>query len=273
MLCTHEIFFLPLAFLVLGWLRGTFRRGAVLGAVGLALALLVNAAVYDFGRYGVEAARLFSPDFALAYASSGLSSGLALALAYPLSFFARTLDFLRICFSEPVRWTMTAGLLAAGVLLWKNDRRWRLILALALFHLALITPYIIRLYLTPDSVNFHISYALSGRVFYLPFVAIALALGWLISRLYQPLRGRWWAWLVWLAPLAAYAHAIWLYDKADFLGLNVALESLPQPLPPRWNPYADQQPLWFLLACLALIAVGALRFLRARRRSIAQDRR
>jgi len=225
------------------------------------MALLVNALVYDFGRYGVESVRLFSADFALAYASSAFSSGLALALAYPLSFFVRPLDFLRLCFAEPVRWGMTVLLLALGLWLCKNDKRWRLCLALALSFSALITPYIIRLYLTPDSVNYHISYALSGRVFYLPFTMIALALGEFASRLYRLLRGRRWAWLLLLAPLAAYGHALWLYDRSDFLGLSVALEDLPQSLPPRWNPYTSQQPLWFLLSVVVvgLLAAGLWR--------------
>lgn len=262
--CSHEIFFLPLVFLVLGWLRGAFGRGALLCAVGMGLALLVNALVYDFGRYGVEAARLFSPDFSLAYASSALSSGLALALAYPLSFFAHPLDFLRLCFAEPLRWGMTAVLLAAGILPPGAGKGWRLNLGLVAAFVALVTPYVIRLYLTPDSVNYHISYALSGRVFYLPFVALALSLGRLVSWLCRPIRGRRWAWLVWLAPLAAYVHALGLYDRTDFLGLSVALEALPEPLPPRWNPYTSQHLAWLLLPGLVVLLIFAARVLLTR---------
>jgi 4-amino-4-deoxy-L-arabinose transferase-like glycosyltransferase len=252
LLCSHVIFFLPFVFLVLGWLQGQPRRGAVLCAVGMALTVVVNVLVYDFGQYGVESARLFSLDFALAYTSSGLSSGLALALAYPLSFFARTLGFLCLCFSEPVRWGMTVLLLGSGILFYKNNKAWRLNLSLDFFFLALIAPYIIQLYLTPDTVTYHISYVLSGRVFYLPFAAIALALGWLGCQLYRPIQGHRWAWIVWLLPLLAYAHAFWLYDPADFLGLNVVHLNLPQPVPPRWNPYTGQHPAWFLLCGLGV---------------------
>jgi hypothetical protein len=263
--CTHEILFLPVLFLVLGWLQGRLKQGVVHFGAGMVIALLVNAFVYDFGRYGVEASRLFSLDFALAYTSSGLASGLALGLAYPLSFFAKTIDFLRFCFSEPVRWSMTTVLLAIGVLFGTHSKAWRLILTLALSFLALITPYIIRLYLTPDTVNFDISYVLSGRVFYLPFIAIALAGGLAVSWLCRPLQGRRWAWLALLLPAAAYGHALWLYDQADFLGLNVA-HTLAQPMPPRWNPYLGQHPAWLALAGLALILCAALRLLVARKR-------
>ncbi len=250
--CTHEILFLPVIFFIWGWLQGEFKRGTVLFVMGMAFALLVNFYVYDFGRYGVEASQLFSFDFALAYASSALSSGLTLSLAYPLSFFSKPLDFLRVCFFEPVRWVLTATVLAIGVLFYEDDKAWRLNLALLLSFVAFVSPYIIRLYLTPDTVNFHISYALSGRVFYLLFTVVALALGRLVSGLYRPIRERPWAWLVFLLPLVAYGHALWLYDRADFLGLKVA-PGLSQPMPPRWNPYADQRPAWLLLAGLVVI--------------------
>jgi hypothetical protein len=109
-------------------------------------------------------------------------------------------------------------------------------------------------------VNYHISYVLSGRVFYLPFLAIALVLGWLGFQLYRPIQGRRWAWLAWLLPLAAYAHALCLYDRADFLGLNVARQDLLQAAPPRWNPYASQHSAWFLLSGLGLVLVAGVRW-------------
>jgi hypothetical protein len=256
--CTHEIFFLPLLFLVLGWLRGQTRWGAALCAVATALVLGVNHFVYGFDRYGIETRRLFDLDFALAYASSGLSSGAALSLAFPLSFFARPLDFLRISFGEPVRWGLTATILAAGVALYRNDRIWRLRLALVLAFLGLITPYIIRLYLTPGLVNFHISYLLSGRVFYLLFAILALLLGHLISSLYRVIQGWRWAWLLFLLPLVAFAHALYLYDRNDFLGLNV-IRGVSQQMPPPWNPFSIQQPGWLLLPILAVILAVSIR--------------
>lgn len=256
--CTHEIFFLPLLFLVLGWLRGQTRWGAALCAVAMVVALGVNHFVYGFDRYGIETRRLFDLDFALAYASSGLSSGAALSLAFPLSFFARPLDFLRISFGQPVRWGLTAAILAAGIALYRNDRVWRLRLALVLAFLGLITPYIIRLYLTPGPVNFHISYVLSGRVFYLPFAILALLLGHLISSLYRVLQGWRWAWLLFLLPLVAFAHALYLYDRNDFLGLNV-IRGVSQQMPPPWNPFIIQQPGWLLLPILAVILAVTIR--------------
>lgn len=270
--CSHEVFFLPAVFLVVGWLRGEFRWGMALFLLGMACALLVNLYVYDFGRHGVEASRLFSLEFGLAYLSSSLSSGLALGLAYPLSFFAKPLDFLRVCFSEPVRWGLTTAMLAVGIAFYRNDRAWRLNLALLLTFLACITPYFIRLFLTPDTVNYHISYALSGRVFYLAFVVIALGLGRLVSWLYRPIEGRRGAWAVWLVPALAYGHALWLYDRVDFLGLSVA-RGFFQQVPPRWNPYVSQQPAWLLLAGLAMILGYAWRSMRIARPFPADERR
>jgi len=176
--CSHEVFFLPTLFFLVGWLRRELRLGAALLVLGLALAGLVNLLVYDFGRYGVEAGRLLGLDFALAFASSALSTGLALALAYPLSFFFRTVGFLQFLFVEPLRWALTVVVLVAAASAWRRQGRWRLVVSLVLGFAVLITPYIIRLYLTPDPVNYHISYVLSGRVFYLAFVAVALILGW-----------------------------------------------------------------------------------------------
>jgi hypothetical protein len=257
--CTHEIFFLPIVFGILAWYQRQPRTGAALLAAGMAASLLVNTFVYDFGRYGVDASQLISSDFALAYISSVQSSGMALILAYPLSFLIRTLDFLRICFIEPVRWGMTVLLVATYVRLYRNTKAWRLHLALSIAFAALITPYIIRLYLTPDTVNYDISYALSGRVFYLPFVIIALLLGQLVSAAWLFLRQHRWGWLGWLVPLFAYSHALWFYNRNDFLGLNVALQALPEPVPPRWNPYANQEPAWFLFLALVILLLVALR--------------
>lgn len=286
---SHEIFFLPAVFLVLGWLRRELRLGGALCLLGAGLAGLVNALVYDFGRYGVEAGRLFTADFALAYASSGLSSGLALLLAYPLSFLARTVGFLQACFAEPARWAMTAALVAAAAWSWgRRDRdrhdegrhrdgrrhsecseppsRGRLDLSLALAFVVLITPYLIRLYLTPETVNYHISYVLSGRVFYLAFVPLALILGRATAWLGRRLRDRRGAWLALALPLAAFLHALWLYDRADFLGLNV-VRGAAASAPPRWNPYTAQQPGWLLLPLLAGVLALAGRRLLARRGS------
>lgn len=256
LLCTHEIFFLPLIFLSLAWYQGNLRHGMILGAVGTALAGGVNAWIYHFEQYGIEASRLFSFDFALAYTSSALSSGLALAFAYLLSFMTRTLGFLQVSFIEPVRWGMTALALVGGILSFCRNRDRRLVILFISF-VVMITPYILRLYLTPDTVNYHPSYALSGRVFYLPFTLVALALGWAISTLCRCIQGRRLARFAWLIPLIAYGHALWLYKPADFLGLNVTLQDLPQAVPPRWNPYMNPHPAWSLLAGLSVLGVVA----------------
>jgi hypothetical protein len=275
--CSHELFFLPGLFLLFGWqfsrkvskdnpnswLWGgaSHKQGAILFAVAMALAMLVNFLVYDFGRYGIGTIKLFSFGFVSAFASSALSFGLSLGLAYPLSFFAKTLGFLRICFSEPLRWGMTLVLLAGGILLYKPNRTWRLRLVLALSFIALITPYIIRLYLMPGQVNYHISYVLSGRVFYLPFTIIALIWGGIVAKLYEDhVTQRKLAWLLPILYVAAYSHALLaLYDRTDFMGLEV-LHGSSQSFPPAWTPYAHNQPVWSVGSALVIIAMVAIRF-------------
>lgn len=264
--CSHELFFLPVLFVLFDWLRreAVCGRGATLFVAAMAFAVLVNVFVYDFGRYGIETDRLFSPGFISAFASSALSFGLSLGLAYPLSFFAKTLDFLRICFTEPLRWGMTLVLLASGILFYRPNRTWRLWLTLALSFVALIAPYIIRLYLTPGQVNYHISYVLSGRVFYLPFTIIALIWGGIVGRFYgSRTKERTFSRATWLLPIlsvVAYFHALLvLYDRTDFLGLQV-LHGASQHFPPPWTPYSHNQPAWSIGAALVLIALVVTRF-------------
>lgn len=275
--CSHEVFFLPVLFLLFGWefsrkvsednttsrLResASHKRGVILFAVAMAFALLVNLLVYDFGRYGVETNRLLSPGFISAFTSSALSFGLSLGLAYPLSFFAKTVGFLRICFSEPLRWGMTLVLLAGGILFYKPNKTWRLRLVLALSFAALITPYIIRLYLMPDKVNYHISYVLSGRVYYLSFTIIALIWGGIVAKFYEDhVREHKLIWLWPVLSVAAYFHALLaLYDRTDFMGLEV-LHGSSQSFPPPWTPYAHNQPAWSVGSALVIIALVAIRF-------------
>jgi len=262
---SHELLFLPVLLPLLGWLRGDAarRRGVILFAVAMAFGVLVNFLVYDFGRYGVQTPRLFSLGFVTAFASSALSFGLSLAVAYPLSFFVKTMDFLQISFAEPLRSGITLILLAGGILLYKPGRAWRLRLVLVLSFVAFITPYIIRLYLTPGSVNYHISYVLTGRVFYLPFTIIALIWGGLIAELYERhIRERQWAGLLLILPVAGFAHALLiLYNQTDFMGLQV-LRGSSQNLPPPWSPYTDGQPAWFVASAMVVVVVVAIRVLR-----------
>jgi hypothetical protein len=205
---------------------------------------------------------LFTPGFISAFASSVLSFGLSLGLAYPLSFFAKTMDLLQLCFTEPLRWEMTLMLLSGGILLFRPNRTWRLRLVLAFSFITFITPYIIRLYLTPDSVNYDISYVLSGRVFYLPFTILALIWGGLVASAYEHsvMKESKFAWFLPVLSAAAYSYALFvLYTAADFMGLDV-LHGSSQILPPPWNPYADNHPAWFIGSALVVIAVVAVRF-------------
>ena len=263
--CSHELLFLPVIFILFAWPQGEPARswGTASFVLAMACALLVNSYVYDFGRYGIETHRLFSPGFISALTSSALSSGLSLGVAYTLSFFVKPQDFLRICFSQPLRWGMTVTLLTGGVLSYRPTKTWRARLVLTLSFVALITPYIIRLYLGSDSMNYHISYVLSGRVFYLPFVVIALIWGETVARLYGVCAKEHTfsqaAWLLPVLSVAAYVHALFLYGRRDFMGLAV-LQGSSQQLPPPWNPYAHDQPAWSIGSTLIIVAVVAIRF-------------
>jgi hypothetical protein len=172
------------------------------------------------------------------------------------------MDFLQLCFTEPLRWGMTLVLLGGGILLFKSNRTWRLRLVLAFSFIAFITPYIIRLYLTPDSVNYDISYVLSGRVFYLPFTILALAWGGLVASVYERpvMKESKLAGFLPVLSAAAYAYALFaLYTAADFMGLDV-LHGSSQILPPPWNPYAGNHPAWFIGSALVVATVATLRW-------------
>jgi hypothetical protein len=264
--CSHEVFFLPVLFLLLCWVRGSiaWKRGIALFSVAMGLALLIHRLVYNFEQYGVETMRLFTPGFFSAMVSSVFSFGVSLALAYPLSFVVKPTGFLRICFAEPLRWGITALLLVVAILSYRRTRAWRIWILLAFSFAAVIAPYVIRLYLTPDSVGYHISYVLSGRVFYLPFVIIAMVLGRIVWKLSQRVKIS-----LALCPLVivAYLHALFvLYDKTDFMGLQV-LQVKTLYFPPSWTPYADSQPISLISLLLVTTMVVTLRLLLERLRA------
>jgi len=263
--CSHQVLFLPLLFLLLCWLRGMagWRQGVALFTVAMAFAVLIQRHVYSFEQYGVETSRLFTPGFLSALASSVLSFGASLTLAYPLSFFVKPTEFLRISFGEPLRWLVTMLLLAVAILTFRRSRAWRIWIFLAFSFAAAIAPYVIRLYLTPDSVSYHISYVLSGRVFYFPFVIIAMVVGQIIWQLSQRANI---GLALTLLVAAAYAYALLvLYDKTDFMGLQV-LQGRNRSLPPSWTPYAASQPIWLASSLLVTMMVVTLRVLLGRLR-------
>jgi hypothetical protein len=257
--CSHEVFFLPTLFLPLCWLAGSvsWKRVWALFAVSMGCAVLVHFTVYRFERYGVETMRLFSLDFVSALLSSVWSYGVSLGLAYPLSFLFKPTEFLRVCFSEPVRWGLTWLVLAAAVAFYRPSKTLRMWLVLAFSFAALITPYILRLCLTPESVSYDISYVLSGRVFYLPFSIVAMGLGGITWKLFQRRSTG-----IALLPLVVipYLYALLiLYDKTDFMGLQV-LKGARQSFSPSWTPYADSHPMWFISSLLVVTTILALRF-------------
>jgi len=263
--CSHEIFFLPALFPMLGWQSGKawLKRGLVLFAIAMSLGLIVNFFFYDFGRYGVESAQLFSLHFTSAFASSALSFGLSLGLAYPVSFFVHPMAFLQFSFTEAVRWGLTLTLLASGIILYRPTPSWRTWLVLAFSCAALFTPYIIRFGLMPPGINYDLSYVLSGRVFYLPFILIALMWSKLSVDFYEKyLIGYPWGRFLSVLPLGAYLYALlFLYKPVDFMGLAVIRESS-QNFPPAWNPYLGDHPVWLASLALLIMVAGARLVLR-----------
>lgn len=261
LLCLHELLFVPIIYVLFGWFWGgsSLRRGTALFGAAIIFGILVNTLVYNFSDYGVKTTRLLSLDFVSAYASSGLASGLSLCIAYPLSFFTQSMEFLRLCFSEPMRWGMTLMVVAIGTFLYKPSNSWRLWLVLVSCYVTLITPYILRLYLMPCGINYHLSYVLSGRVFYLAFTMIALILGKLAADLYE-----WRAYKIpWLLPVLSavgYIYAFCItYNRCDFMGLQVIHGGSFNPGMPSWNPYTSGHWAWPLGSILIVIVMIALR--------------
>jgi len=101
-------------------------------------------------------------------------------------------------------------------------------------------PYIARLYLTPPSSHFDLTYLVGGRVLYFPFTIVALGLAG--SKIPFP--------AIWLL---AYANALRIYSPADFMSLSI-VQGHPAGSTP-WLPFANNQYVWFA----ALAAWFALR--------------
>jgi hypothetical protein len=253
--CSHEILFLPVLFFLLSWLLGgvELKPSGLLFGIAMVLGLMVNFLFYRFDRYGIETTRLFSLGFASSFMSSALAFGLSLGLAYPLSFFMSPIPFLQFVFSEPIRWGLTLAILAAGVILYKPNKQSRIWLVLILSFISLITPYIIRFYLMPAGINYDISYVLSGRVFYSPFIILAFMGGILAATAYR--KKHLYGLVLMFAYLGAYLYAfLFLYGPQDFMGLSVS-HGANQYSPLPWNPFRGNQAVW--LASLALVLIFA----------------
>jgi hypothetical protein len=259
---SHEIFFLPLLFPLLGWLQRclSLRRSAVVSSIAIFIGFCVNFMFYNFDNYGSESANLISVPFFMAYVSSIFSYGFTLLIAYPVLFFTPVTGLLKFCFSEVLRWIITITFLTSIILLIKRNSTWKRFSIFTLSFTVLITPYIIRIALMPESVNYHISYLLTGRVFYLPFTILAILWGWLLVSIFSNIRlpNSIKTWVFGVVTLGVYIFALlFTYDSNDFIGLSVA--SVPiQNLPPPWNPYKSYHPVW--LIPVILILSGAIFF-------------
>jgi hypothetical protein len=264
--CSHEVLFLPGAFMALGWFRRELWTGLACCVLGVAIGAAVNATAYRFGEYGINSAGLANPDFVAAYLSAALAAGPVLGAAYVLSFVTKPAPVVVAGLSGALRLAIAAGAALAGVLLYRRDRAWRLAACLAVILAAAVAPWIIRLYLTPANVHYDLAYLAWGRVLYWPFAVVALGLGMVGERIARAARGRW---ALAAAGLLAYANGLRLYEPADFQALAMA-QGQPVSLPPAWQPFAGDQVAW-ALALAVVVAAGGLA-LRAVRREAAPER-
>jgi hypothetical protein len=250
--CSHEIFFLPVIFLIFSWLESSisFKRGIILFMLSTVAAIMVYWFLYHFNRYGIESVGLLNFKFVSAYLSSIVSFFFTISLAYPLSFFVKPMAFMQNCFGETYRWLITIILTITGIMTYKQNKQWKLCLALFLCFVSAITPYIIRLYLIPPEINYDVSYILTGRILYFPFIVIAVCFGYLFSLLVKQLKPRLTC-IIYMVLCAAYANALlFLYRSADFVGLEVLHGLPPKNMPPRWEPYIMEHPIWLAIMIL-----------------------
>jgi len=261
--CSHEILFLPLIYPALGWMKSSnnFKQGGILGCVTLAIAMFVNFAFYNFDRYGIETANLFRLDFLSVLVSSALSFGLSLSFAYFASFFHQFIPILQTCFSEPIRWLLTLCLCTLFLFSFRPSRLWNIRIVFVWIWLALILPYILRFYLMPTTVQYHISYILSGRVFYIPFIGLALIIGLVVDNLFETkIHAKRFAWLWLVLPCVAYINLFILYTAKDFIGLNVSFSPpQAQTIIVSWNPYTSIHSTWLLLFTIIIGLVLLIR--------------
>lgn len=256
----HILLFLPAIFLPLAWLheKDVWQRGLFLAVTGLVVGFLIYTNLYYFRAYAPENDALLSGNFLTAYVSSNLALLPMLMLAYLLSFIGDTLGFLMLTFEEPLRWGF--GLLMLGgiglyIQFQKNSRR--LLTILALFVL-LITPYIIRLYLSSDFINYHPSYMLTGRVFYIPFIAVAMLIGHLSATLLEKRKTT-------IIALATFFAAMFIYlmtigsNAARFQGLTV-VRGVAAEMPPSWTPFTNEHPILLISIFLLVFIVLSYRY-------------
>jgi len=250
--CSHELFALPIAFVLLGWLSSprAAQRGLILFVFSMLIAAPVYLFFYNFDRYGIASGNMLSVGFISALVSSGLSLCVSLLAAYPLSFEIKTYDFLKACFSETTRWLLAFVALSAIVVSYRMNWRWRLLTVLVLLFGALSIPYVSRLYLMSGAINYHPSYMLGGRVFYIPFIAVSLLAGYLLSSL---MSNPGFSLGLLIIGMIYYIHAtFFLYTPTDFMGLAVSKSPLPF-APPPWNPYADDHIAWLVVLGLVVL--------------------
>jgi phage shock protein PspC (stress-responsive transcriptional regulator) len=246
------------------------QRALLLFGLSAISGLAVNQWYYRFSDLQVNPGALFSGQFFLAAASSLASFGSALTLVYLPSFFVHPMGILQFLFSEPWRWWITA-LAGLAVAFGINRRNGRIILVVLLSFAALIAPYILRLFLMPPGVFYSPEYILSGRVFYIPFLLLALGFGMAASKI-ESIGRRWTGLMVFLGGLSYLWAILFTYQPSDFLGLNV-MKNGPAGLlvpPENWNPYHSITPAGLGWVLLAILIALTIRFIFAKRRLISK---
>ena len=267
LLSSHVLILLPLVFIPLAWLiePHVWRRGVFLTLLGLLVGAAAYAQLYYFKTSTAQPVDLLSLDFLTVYISSSLALLPILAIAYLFSFLGDSLAFLMAAFNELSRWSFALVTLAGWMLfvrLWKLHSR--LFLSLFILFISLITPYLVWLYTVSDYVNYHPSYILTGRVFYIPFVAVALLCGYGSALALAGQKTVIRIICVLFSGLLLYFPNSGSVDDR-FLGLTV-VQGTPTATAPNWIPFANEHSLWSLIMVASLLTLFAYRIFKPLRR-------
>ncbi|NDJ85440.1 MAG: hypothetical protein GYB66_06110 [Chloroflexi bacterium] len=248
LLSSHVLLFLPLAFGLIAWIQPQADRSgaALLTVMGLGISAVIYILHYDFVPTEISPAQSLSADFPATYSSSVLALLPMLGVAYILSFLGGDIDFMTSAFKAPLRWALAMLVATAiGAYGWQNRERTRRWLALLALFILLISPYILRLYMLSGFFNYHPSYMLGGRVFYIPFISVAMIIAAFCSQIIQQSTWR----LGSLVLAFGLLFATWLVaveQSNAYQGLT-AVAGTPGPKPPTWAAFEESEGIWPLV--------------------------
>lgn len=230
---------------------------------------IVSASLYPFVAQYHTLDQLLSLDFATDFLSAVASFPITLVLAYPFAFFIEPECFLPGCLAnETLRWIMT--LVVLGVtLLPCHPRSLRNLTGLLTVSCAVvITPHLIRLYLTPPAAHYAPSYLVWGRVLYFPFSVLAIFIGHVYARTRSENRSGFPSRILVFLWIASVLHALlFLYGENSFPALmrsstepgSIASDTSP------WHPFDTTHTVWLTAVGLLILVFATVRFLLRRR--------